>query len=51
MQGRESRAGLPIPCARATRDRGLPSLDARTVGTRQAAPPIPEGENKKEAYM
>jgi hypothetical protein len=31
-------AGLAIPCARTTRGRGLPSLDARTMGKRQAAP-------------
>ena len=37
--------------ARATRGRGLPSLDARTMGKRQAAPPTPKGENKKEAHM
>jgi hypothetical protein len=28
-----------IFCARATRGRGFPSLDARTLGTRQATPP------------
>jgi hypothetical protein len=37
-RGIEEERGLAIPCARATRGRGLPSLDARTVGNRQAAP-------------
>ena len=36
VEGRERKGGLAIPCARATRGRGLPSLDAPTLGTRQA---------------
>ncbi len=36
-KGIEEEKGLTIPCARATRGRGLPSLDARTMGKRQAA--------------
>jgi hypothetical protein len=51
IEGRERKEGLAIPCARATRGRRLPSLDARTLGNRQATPPIPECENKKETYM
>ena len=35
---------LVIPCARATRGRGLPSLDARTTGTNQAV--LAEDENE-----
>jgi hypothetical protein len=47
---RERDGGLAIPCARATRGRGLPSLDARTMGKHQAAPLILKGEGKgKEA--
>ncbi len=47
MEGEERKGSLAIPCARATRGHRLPSLDARTVGTRQAPTPMPEGENKK----
>jgi hypothetical protein len=39
MKGKEG--VLAIPCARATRGRRLPSLDARTMGNRQAATPTP----------
>ena len=42
IEGRER--GLAIPCAHATRGRGLPSLDARTLGNRQAAPPPHGGQ-------
>src|SRR6266571_5256986 len=38
-EGRGKQGRLAIPCARATRGRGLPSLDARTLGKRQAASP------------
>jgi|CXWL01.1.fsa_nt_gi hypothetical protein len=43
-EGRNKKTGLAIPSARATRGRGLPSLDARTMETRQAAPLIMEGK-------
>ncbi len=42
-------------CARATRGRGLPSLDARTMENRQAALLILEGEDdgvfSRQPYM
>ena len=37
MWGEEEKTGLAILCARATCGRGLPSFDARTMGTHQAA--------------
>ena len=37
-RGIEEERGLAIPCARATRGRRLPSLEARTMGKRQATP-------------
>ena len=40
----ERQGRLAIPCARATRGRGLPSLDARTSGNRQVVPPTARGE-------
>ena len=40
--GKERKYGLAIPCARATRGRGLPSLNARTMGTSQVATLIME---------
>ena len=43
-RGIEEERGLAIPCARATRGRGLPSLDARTLGNRQAPLTIKEME-------
>jgi len=39
---RKEKAGLAIPCARATRGRGLPSLDARTMGIHR----VTEGRRK-----
>jgi len=40
VEGEERKKGsLAIPCARATRGLGRPSLDARTLGNRQAALP------------
>ena len=33
----KKQGSLVIPCARATRGRGLPSLDARTTGINQTA--------------
>jgi hypothetical protein len=37
MEGRERNGGLAIPCVRATRGLRRPSLNARTMGKRQAA--------------
>ena len=48
--GRIEKTGLAIPCARATRGRGLPSLNARTMGTRVAVPPNTKAEGMKEAF-
>ena len=39
-----------IFCARATRGRGLPSLDARTLGTRQAAASILEKKDERSTW-
>ena len=50
MWGEEEKTGLAIPYARATRGRRLLSLDARTMGTRQAAPPIRQ-KRKKTARL
>ena len=44
---REREGGLAIPCARATRGLRRPSLDARTLGKRQAVPPILRGRREK----
>jgi len=38
LETKSARSNLVIPCARATRGRGLPSLDARTMGINQATP-------------
>ena len=41
-KGSGKKGSLGIPCARATRGRRLPSLDARTLENRRAElPPIP----------
>ncbi len=42
---------LLISCARATRGLGRPSLDARTMGARQAAPPILEEKDKRAIWQ
>jgi hypothetical protein len=46
-EDKEKEHGLTIPCARATRGHGLPSLDARMLGNRQAALLIITGKREK----
>ena len=49
IKEREEKYSLTIPCTRATRGFRRPSLDARTLGTRQVTPPITEKEEEEEA--